>query len=192
MKSLFAVLATLLGLIVTVSAQQKMAQPNLPTGKAFVTHAAQINLTEIELGKLAEQKGHNQAVRDFGARMVEDHTKAEDNLKPLAKQEGVTLPKQAGAAAATLKDQLAAESGAQFDQTYIEHMLAGHKQAIASFENEIEHGQNSAIKAYAENCLPVIQDHVRIAEDVAGKMGMAGKRGLEQPEKAITVAAIPK
>lgn len=75
---------------------------------------------------------------------------------------------------------------------YIRHMLSGHKGAIADFENEIEQGHNPAIKSYAEKVLPVIQDHVRIAEDVAGKMDLAGKQGLEDPYKAITASAQPR
>jgi putative membrane protein len=190
--SLFAALAMVLTLVVAGSAQQKSWNGKMPTGKAFLTKAAEINLGEIELGKLAQQKGNNQAVKDFGQRMVEDHSKAETQLEPLAKQEGVTLPKMAGSSVAHLRQQLSGESGAQFDEMYMKHMMAGHKQAIAAFEHEIEHGQNPAIKAYAEKCLPVIQDHIRIAEDVAGKMDMPGRPGLEQPDKAIAASAMPK
>jgi putative membrane protein len=190
--SLFAALTIALTLVVTSSAQQKSWSGKMPTGKAFVTKAAEINLGEIELGKLAEQKGNNQAVKDFGERMIEDHSEAETELQELAKRESVTLPKMPGSGVAGLKRQISAESGAQFDEMYIKHMMAGHKQAIATFENEIEHGQNPAIKSYAEKYLPVIQDHIRIAEDVAGKMDMSGRLGLEQPDKAIAASAMPK
>jgi len=104
----------------------------------------------------------------------------------------VTLPSQPGAEAASLREQLSGVSREQFDQIYIQHMLSGHKGAVAAFESEIEHGQNPAIKDYAEKVLPVIQDHIRIAEDLAGRMGMAGRQGLEKPDKAITAAATPK
>lgn len=124
--------------------------------------------------------------------MVEDHTKAEDGLRQIAQQQGVTLPSSAGQHAAMLQQQLSGVTGAQFDKIYIEHMLAGHKEAIDAFENEIEHGSNPAIKGYAENTLSVIQDHIRIAEDVAGKMGLSGAQGLESPPKAIAAPASPK
>jgi predicted outer membrane protein len=89
---------------------------NMPTGKAFIKNAAEINIGEIELGKLAEAKGHNQAIKDFGKRMVEDHTKAEDELQPVAKQEGVTLPTQPGSEGMSLHTQLSSASGAPFDR----------------------------------------------------------------------------
>jgi hypothetical protein len=59
-------------------------------------------------------------------------------------------------------------------------------------ENEIEHGQATAIKAFAEKFLPIVQDHLRIAENVSGKMGTSGKEGPSQPEKAIEAAARPR
>ena len=71
-------------------------------------------------------------------------------------------------------------------------MLQGHDKAIAEFENEIEHEQDPAIRAYAEKALPTIQDHIRIAEDLAGKMGMPGKAGLSRPDKAIVASAHPR
>lgn len=186
-----AIVITVLALGGVLAAQQKGAS-SMPTGKAFLTKAADINLDEVYLGKLAEQKGSDPAVKDFGKRMIEDHTKAEDELQPLAKREGVTLPAKPGADAVSLHQQLSGASGAEFDKTYIEHMLAGHKGAISTFENEIEHDSNAAIKGYAESTLPVIQDHIRLAENVAGKMGMSGAKGLSAPSKAITASGTPK
>jgi len=183
-----AFLALFLGASFCVAQQQSSSQ-TMPTGKSFIKKAAEINLGEIELGKLAEQKANNPAVKDFGKRMVEDHTKAQNELQPLAKQEGVALPTQPGPTTTALDQKLSSASGAQFDQMYIDHMLSGHKGAIDTFENEIENGNNSAIKSYAEKVLPVIQDHVRIAEDVDGKMGQAGKQGLDDEYKAITASA---
>lgn len=192
---IFTLLATALALLAGVTfsvAQQQSSNRAMPTGKAFITKAAEVNLGEIELGKLAEQKANDPAIQDFGKRMVEDHSKAEAELQPLAKQEGVTLPTRPGPTTTALDQKLSAESGQQFDQTYMDHMLSGHKGAISTFENEIANGNNPAIKSYAERVLPVIQDHIRIAEDVDGKMGQAGKQGLDDEYKAITASADPK
>ena len=186
--SVLALIAAVLAFISLGAAQKE----NMPTGKAFIKNAAEINIGEIALGKLAEAKGQNQAIKDFGKRMLEDHTKAEDALQRIAKQEGVTLPKQPSAEGKSLHQQLSSASGAQFDEAYIRHMLSGHKGAIADFEKEIEDGRTPAIKSYAETVLPIIQDHIRVAEDVAGKMDLAGKQGLEDPYKAITASAKPR
>ncbi len=181
----FAAIVAALAFPAVSSARDNSPASNMPTGKEFITNAAKINLGEIALGKLAEAKGDNLAVKDFGTRMVEDHTRLETQLQAMAKAKGITLPSQAGAEEVSLQQQLSNDSGAQFDQAYIQHMLSGHKQAIADFENEIERGNNPSFKSYAESALPVIQDHIRIAEDVAGKMQLSGKNGLEAPNKAI-------
>jgi len=187
-----AVAVTALVFPLVGQARARSNESNTPTDKQFLTTAAEINLGEIELGKLAEQKGNNAAVKDFGKRMITDHSLLEDQVKTVAKNEGVTLPTTAGPDVAALQKQLAKDSGAKFDQAYIQHMLAGHNRAITTFEYQIEHGQNGAIKSYAESALPVIQDHIRIAEDVAGKMGLSGKSGLDQPGKAISASAVPE
>lgn len=191
-SSALALASSVLLLTVMSVAQQTMPAPNLPTGHAFLQRAAEINIGEIQLGKLAEAKGNNPAVKDFGKRMIQDHTAAQAKLVELAKQQGVTLPKGPGEQAKNFRHELTSSSGARFDKLYMQHMLSGHKNAIMAFENVIEHGQDQAIKSYAEQVLPVIQDHVRMAEDVAGKMDMAGQQGLHDPAKAIMVTASPK
>jgi putative membrane protein len=163
----------------------------LPTGKQFVKKAAQINLAEISLGKLAEQKATDPALKDFGALMVRQHTALQQELDRMAKAQKITLPTKPGAKQVALKDQLAKLPGQRFDNAYIKHMLSGHRRAIAMIENEIEYGKNPAYKACAEKALPVIQDHIRVAENLAGKMGRSGKYGLQAPSDAISAGAHP-
>jgi hypothetical protein len=66
-----------------------------------------------------------------------------------------------------------------------ETILQDHEEAISAFENEIEHGENREAKNYAEQTLPTLQDHIRIAEDIAGKLGIFGKAGLSDEAKAV-------
>jgi putative membrane protein len=149
--------------------------------RSFINSAEEGNLAEIESAKIVEQKATDPAVKDFAHRMVTDHTQESQELKALAKSTGVTLPAEPTAAKANQKDEWQKLS----DDAYLRDQLEDHKQAISVFENEIEHGQNEAVKDYAEKTLPTLQDHIRIAEDIAGKMGMSGKAGLTQENKAI-------
>ena len=82
--------------VYSLRSRSKKSLPGNGDRDAFLKQAAEINLGEVQLGKLAEQKGNNPAIREFGRRMVEDHTKAEDNLRQIAQQQGVTLPSNAG------------------------------------------------------------------------------------------------
>lgn len=173
-------------------AQAGKPAQNLPTDGAFLAKVSGINLAEVELGTLAQKKGNNEAVRQFGKLMVSDHSNAEIATKQLASELKVTIPEKPGKDVAELDAQLSHMRGAQFDEDYIHHMVAGHNGAITMIENEIENGQDPAIKAFAEKILPTVQDHLRIAENVAGKMGMSGKEGLSQPDKAIEALAHPR
>jgi putative membrane protein len=179
-----------------------IASPDKPTSKqvnkspadsfsaadrAFITNAAEANLAEIDTAKMIEQKSKDPGVRDFAKRMVTDHTQASQNLATVAEMAGITLPTSPSAGDRTQQDELKKLSGAKLTETYVRDELAGHKQVISVFESEIEHGQDEAAKNYAAQTLPTLQDHIRIAEDVAGRMGMSGKGGLTQQSDAITV-----
>jgi putative membrane protein len=185
-----AIFSTILFLGVTFGQQTKQAtKTNSDTlsyaDRGFINSAEEGNLAEIESAKIVEQKATDPAVKDFASRMVTDHTQASQGLKALAKSSGVTLPAEPTAAQANQKDEWQKLSGAKLDDAYLRVQLEDHKQAISVFENEIEHGQNEAVKDYAEKTLPTLQDHIRIAEDIAGKIGMSGKAGLTQENKAI-------
>ncbi|MFZ0957655.1 MAG: DUF4142 domain-containing protein [Candidatus Sulfotelmatobacter sp.] len=155
--------------------------------RSFITSAAEANLAEIETAKMIEQKSKDPGVEDFAKRMVTDHTQASQSLATVAEGAGVALPATPSAGDRAREDELKKLSGAKLNETYLRDELTGHKQVISAFESEIEHGQDEAAKNYAAQTLPTLQDHIRIAEDVAGKMGMSGKAGLDQESDAITV-----
>jgi putative membrane protein len=150
--------------------------------RSFVTSAAEANLAEIDSAKVVEREAHDPAVKEFAARMISDHTQANQKLAGIA---GTALPTQPSATERSHQGELQKLSGSNLDHTYLADELTGHKQVISEFENEIENGHDPAVKNYAEQTLPSLQDHIRIAEDVAGKMGMSGKAGLSDEAKAI-------
>ena len=154
--------------------------------RSFITSAAEANLAEIDIGKMAAQKSTDPAVKDFANRMVTDHTQASQKLASVAEMNGVKLPMEASATERNQKSELEKLSGAQLNDAYLRDELQGHKETISAFESEIEHGQNQEAKNYAEQTLPTLQDHIRIAENVAGKLGLPGKAGLSDEAKAIT------
>ncbi len=181
----------LLGCNLIASPKKQVSKPPADSlsmaDRTFITSAAESNLAEIETAKMIEQKSKDPGVKDFAKRMVTDHTVASQSLATVAEMTGVTLATTPGAADRTRDDELKKLSGAKLNKTYLRDELTGHKQVISDFESEIEHGQNDAAKNYAAQTLPTLQDHIRIAEDVAGKMGMSGKAGLSQESDAITV-----
>lgn len=105
----------------------------------------------------------------------------------MAERTGIKLPTETGVAERNQKNELQKLAGAKLDDAYLRDELQGHKDAIAAFENEIENDQNQEVKKYAVKILPMLQDHIRIAVDIAGKLGLSGKGGLSDQTKAIAV-----
>src|SRR5947209_17372406 len=137
--------------------------------KHFVRKAAEGGLAEVELGKLAIQKASSDDVKKFGQRMVDDHTKANDQLKQLAQQKGVDLPSQPDAKDKATLDKLQKLSGEQFDKAYMQDMVKDHTKDVAEFQKESKSAKDPDIKNFASQTLPTLQDHLKEAKSIAPK-----------------------
>src|SRR6185312_511389 len=142
----------------------------------FMKEAAQGGEAEVQLGQLAQQKAESPDVKAFGQRMVDDHTKANDQLKQVASQKGVTLPSQPDAKDKAEKARLEKMSGAQFDKAYINYMVADHKKDVADFQREASHANDPDVKNFAQSTLPTLQSHLQQAESIAPKQSAASAK----------------
>jgi len=133
----------------------------------FLKRAAAGGLAEVELGQLAVQKASNEQIKQFGKRMIDDHSKANEELKNIAAQEHVTLPSKPDMKDRATRDQLEKLSGAEFDQAYMSDMLKDHKKDLAEFERASKTAKNPAVKSFAEQTLPVLREHLNQAEQIA-------------------------
>ena len=127
----------------------------------------------MELGQLAVEKSSNEDVKSFAQHMVEDHGKANEDLKQLASQIGVSLPSEPSAKQKANKEQLSKFSGDEFDRAYMSDMLKDHRTDIAAFEQESDSGMDSDIKKFASQALPTLREHLKQAESVTGKIEQA-------------------
>ncbi len=147
----------------------------------FMDAAAQGGMAEVELGQLAQENGQSQEVKDFGKKMVEDHTKANDQLKQLASQKGVSLPKSLDAKDKATKARLEKLKGTQFDQAYMKDMVTDHKKDVAEFQKESKSAMDPDLKSWAGETLPVLQGHLKMAEEYAANgQKEAGKSASAQ------------
>lgn len=137
----------------------------------FVTEAAQGGMAEVELGRLATEKAQSDDVKKFGQRMVDDHTKANDQLKQIAAQKNVTLPSDVGSKNRAEIDRLSKLSGADFDRAYMRMMVRDHRKDVSEFQKEANSGKDSDIKNFASSTLPTLQDHLKEAQSIAGQGG---------------------
>lgn len=131
----------------------------------FMMKAAQGGMAEVELGNLAKDHASSDAVKTFGQHMVDDHTKANDELKALAGRKNVTLPTEVDAKDKATMNRLSKLKGAAFDRAYMRDMVADHKKDVAEFQREANNGKDSDVKAWAAKTLPTLQSHLKMAED---------------------------
>ena len=151
--------------------------------KAFAHEAAVGGLTEVELGTLAKEKASSPDVKAFAERMVTDHGKANDELKQWAEQHHVTLPTELDAKHKATKDHLSNLSGDAFDKAYMRDMLQDHKEDVAKFRSESKTAKNPDLKSWAGNTLPTLEDHLKMAQDTASKVGVTTTASKGTPKK---------
>lgn len=149
------------------------AQEITQQDRDFAKEAAIGGKLEVDLGKVAESKGENQAVKDFGKRMVDDHSKANDKFAALAKDLQLTLPTSLDQKSKDAEDRLSKLSGSQFDHDYIADMVKDHQEDIVLFQKETASGGNAQIKSFASDTLPMLQQHLKMAQDTQAKLGAA-------------------
>ncbi len=137
------------------------------TDQTFLKKAAQGGLAEVELGQLAVQKASSDQVKQFGQRMVDDHSKANDQLKQVAEQEHVKLPTKPDAKDLATKARLEKLSGKEFDQAYMSDMVKDHKKDVAEFEKESKSATDPNVKSFAEQTLPTLREHLAQAQQIA-------------------------
>ena len=131
---------------------------------SFMMKAAEINMEEIKLGKLAQQKGTMSHVRELGKMMVAEHTQAMKGLTTLAKTKMVTLPGKESSKIMDAYQTLNAKAGKEFDKAYSEMMVNGHKDAISLFEQTNNNTKDADIKAMTTAMLPKLKTHLEHAE----------------------------
>lgn len=157
----------------------------------FATEAALGGMLEVEMGKVATQKASDEKVKQFGQRMVDDHTKANDDLKSIAAKNSMTLPTELDAKHKATLDRFSAMSGAAFDKAYVQDMIKDHQKDIADFQKEANSGSNDDLKSFASKTLPTLQDHLKMIQETNASMrsGMNSKSSSSSTNS--TPAATP-
>ncbi len=141
------------------AADDAAAQPTAGE-RMFMKKAADGGMTEVELGRLAAEKGGSDEVKDFGNQMVKDHGKIGDELKELAGKMNVTLPASVSAKHKAMIDRMAGLSGADFDNAYVPAMVKAHQMDIAAFEKADGMVKNEELKKFIEDSVPTMKDHL--------------------------------
>ncbi|HKX32921.1 MAG TPA: DUF4142 domain-containing protein [Blastocatellia bacterium] len=173
---MLSMVGALLGLCVTVAGQTSNPQSSAQTvpnaDKQFAMKAAEASMAEVALGDLATKQAADEGVKQFGQRMRDEHTKANDELKGWASQKGVMLPSEPSAKQKQVADHLSKLSGAEFDREFARVMVKDHIEAVALFERQTRTGQDQELKDWANQKLPTLRDHLTESRNLASKLGV--------------------
>ena len=132
----------------------------------FAVEAADGGLLEVQLGTLALTKAASPEVKQFAQMMVDEHTKANNELKSIAQQKNITLPTVMSNENQRTYDKLNEKTGAEFDKEYMDLMVKEHKDDIDDFEDQAQENENSELKSWASTKLPTLKQHLQEAERI--------------------------
>lgn len=151
--------------ILTLSALRAQSVGSTDANRMFMIKAMQGDLAEIGIGELAQQKGTNEKVKQFGETLATDHGANLETAKSVAQSIGVTPPTAPNATQKAAYDRLNKLSGQQFDRKFAQHMVKDHKKDIKEFRHQSK--KSGPIADFARQTAPKLQQHLRIAESLA-------------------------
>jgi putative membrane protein len=140
--------------------------------KMFVKKALEGSMAEVKMGQLAVQKSSDPQVKQFGQRMVDDHTKLIEQMKPVAEQIGVKVPTECSKKDQATLTKMEALSGSDFDTAYVKDMVKDHKADDKDFKQEIASGQSQVVKDAAKQGDQVIESHLQEIQQIAQSKGL--------------------
>jgi putative membrane protein len=138
--------------------------------KLFAQLVAAGGMAEVEFGKIADSKAQSSSVKLFAKRMLQDHSRANEQLAPLAKQASIPLPSELAPDDKGMKEELDKSTGRTFDLTYMQGQLVGHQKAVILLQYEIGQGQNPDLQKFAAETLPAVLAHLEMARGIMDEL----------------------
>lgn len=132
--------------------------------QAFLTAAASSDNAEIQAAQLAQSKAHNPRIKAFAAKMITDHTDSTTKLTAIAQSKSVTVTPVSDDMMNKYQAMITSDKPRAFDHDYIHGQVEAHMQAISAFQAEIDNGQDSDLKAFATMQMPILKQHLTMAQ----------------------------
>ena len=141
-----------------------LKQDKLDFDSEFMTKAASGGMLEVELGHLVAQRGATPEGKKFGQQMVDDHTKANEELKALAAQKNITLPSTLGEDHREVLDDVTDEKGVDMDKKYLKEMVKDHEEDVKEYTEASVRASDPNVKAFAAKNVPILKEHLSMAQ----------------------------
>lgn len=152
------------GLVLSAVAQ---AAPVSRADRQFMDTVAAMDMTGAHEGRLAQDKGANAEVKDFARMLVKDDSESFGHLEEVAAKAGVTIPRGIDTARIPEIRTLENMNGGRFDRQFSRDQVSAQERALAIFRHEARYGENSDVKAYATSMIPVLDNDLKRARQIA-------------------------
>ncbi len=170
------------GLVITLGAGLNTIQAQqVGTDQQLVAQVAAGNVLEVRLGQTAHNKATNFAVREFGQRMVNEHSSLQKQWMDGARKSGIPFKADLSPSQVQEFERLNQLSGAEFDRAYMDAMVLGHRTKLSSLQSERNASHSSGIRQLIESTLPIIQQHLTQAQQIASQVGVTTTAGNGTP-----------
>ena len=154
----------------------------------FANKAAAAGKAEVELAKVGTEKATDPDVKTFADRLVQDHTKANDQLAQIMQAKSLGVPAEGSADAKAESDRITALSGSEFDREFMMHWVSSHEKGIELYSTESETGQDPELKQFAADTLPTLREHLDEAQRIETALQQVAG-GEPAPEQQTEPAA---
>lgn len=166
-KTIACAVAAAITLVTSIAHSQTKNSQSNKADQQFMNEAIQGDLSEINMGKLAQQKGESQGIKQFGQMLEQDHGQHLQQARGTAQQLGLTAPTQANAKQKQMYDRLSKLSSAQFDKQFAQEMVNDHKEDIAAYQKEAK--AEGPLADFALQTVPTLQKHLQTAQSLTGQ-----------------------
>jgi putative membrane protein len=155
---------------ITLSAAFSGCSSSNTDSSKFLSKALQDGLAEIHVCQLALQRTGSDDVRRFAERMIQDHTRTDQEITQLASRKGVQLPQDVSEKQKLTYDALSKLSGASLDKEFMDHNVSDHEGDVKDFQEQVEKGTDADVKAFASKTLQMLEMHLQMSKEVDGKV----------------------
>jgi len=167
-----SILGTMLAVGLTAAALPAFGQKDDKIAdKDFVAKVASAGQFEVKSSQLALQKSTNTDLKMFAQQMVNDHTKASQDLTTLASRKGWAMPTAMDAEHTEMLNRLGKLQSYDFDKAYGDIQVKEHEKAVTMFGQAAKDVQDADLKAWANKTLPTLREHLQMAQRIFKKIG---------------------
>lgn len=140
--------------------------------RKFVMMARPMGLAEIKMAQIAKDYASDPKIKQFADQIIQDHTSSNRQLMKLVKGSDVSVPDSLDREHEKLIDKLWSLEGEEFDKEFMRAEIRDHEQAVNLYQREASSGQDSDLKEFARGCVPILQEHLNHAKNIAKSVGI--------------------